>query len=71
MDTANPIATTLSAAMLLRFSLGLTAQADAVEQAVQQVLDDGYRTNDIQSAGTTVVGTRQMGDLIAERVRRP
>jgi 3-isopropylmalate dehydrogenase len=71
MDTANPIATILSAAMLLRFSLGLTAQADAVEQAVQQVLDDGYRTNDIQSPGTTVVGTRQMGDLIAERVRRP
>jgi 3-isopropylmalate dehydrogenase len=71
MDTANPIATILSAAMLLRFSLGLTAQADAVEQAVQQVLDDGYRTNDIQSPGTTVVGTRRMGDLIAERVHRP
>ncbi len=69
-NTANPIATILSAAMLLRFSLGLAAEADAVERAVARVLEENYRTNDIQSPGTTVVGTREMGDLIAERISR-
>ncbi len=68
-DTANPIAAVLSAALLLRLSLELTAEAAAVEAAVQRVLDDGFRTGDIASVGTTVVGTRKMGDLIAERVR--
>ncbi len=68
MDTANPIATILSAAMLLRFSLDLTAEADAIERAVDRVLDEGFRTNDIQSPGTTVIGTRRMGDLIAARI---
>nr|AFK79174.1 3-isopropylmalate dehydrogenase [uncultured bacterium F25-01] len=67
-DSANPIATVLSAAMLLRISLGLTAEAEAVERAVQRVLDDNYRTVDIQSPGTCVVGTREMGDLIAARI---
>jgi 3-isopropylmalate dehydrogenase len=69
-NSANPIATVLSSAMLLRYSLGLSAEADAIERAVARVLDDGYRTNDIRSAGTTVVGTREMGDLIAARIGR-
>ena len=66
---ANPIATILSAAMMLRFSLNLDKEADAVEAAVQEVLKEGYRTGDIMSEGCTKVGTVQMGDLIAERIR--
>lgn len=66
---ANPIATILSAAMMLRFSLNLDREADAVEAAVQQVLKEGYRTGDIMSEGCTQVGTAAMGDLIAERIR--
>ncbi len=65
---ANPIATILSAAMMLRFSFGLQAEADAVEEAVRKVLKEGYRTGDIYSEGTTKVGTAEMGDLIAARV---
>ena len=65
---ANPIATILSAAMLLRYSLNLDKEADAVEAAVQAVLKEGYRTGDIMSEGCTKVGTVQMGDLIAERI---
>ena len=65
-DLANPIATILSAAMMLRFSLDQAG--DAIEAAVKQVLKDGYRTGDIMSEGCTKVGTVQMGDLIAERV---
>ena len=67
-DLANPIATILSAAMMLRFSLDLEEAADAIEAAVKQVLKDGYRSGDIMSEGCTKVGTVQMGDLIAERV---
>lgn len=67
---ANPIATILSAAMLLRYSLNLAEEADAVEAAVQAVLKEGYRTGDIMSEGCTKVGTEKMGDLIAERIRR-
>ncbi|HIS25367.1 MAG TPA: 3-isopropylmalate dehydrogenase [Candidatus Pullilachnospira intestinigallinarum] len=66
---ANPIATILSAAMLLRYSLDLDKEADAVEEAVRRVLKDGYRTVDIMSGGCTQVGTEQMGDLIAERIQ--
>lgn len=66
---ANPIATILSAAMMLRFSLNLDREADAVEAAVQQVLKEGYRTGDIMSEGCTQVGTAAIGDLIAERIR--
>ena len=65
---ANPIATILSAAMMLRFSMDLDEAADAVEAAVKQVLKEGYRTGDIMSEGCTRVGTKEMGDLIAERV---
>ncbi len=67
-NKANPIATILSAAMLLRFSLDLDKEADAVEAAVKKVLEDGYRTCDIVSEGTTLVSTTRMGDLIAERI---
>ncbi len=67
-DLANPIATILSAAMMLRYSLDLDAAADGIEQAVVQVLKDGYRTGDIWSEGCEKVGTKRMGDLIAERV---
>ena len=68
-DKANPIATILSAAMMLRFSLDLDEAADAIETAVKQVLKDGYRTGDIMSEGCTLVGTAKMGDLIAERIQ--
>ena len=64
----NPLATILSAAMLLRYSLDLDAEADAVEAAVQKVLEDGFRTRDIMEEGLTQVGTREMGDLVAERI---
>lgn len=67
-DIANPIATILSAAMMLRYSLDLDQAADAIEAAVKQVLSEGYRTGDIMSEGCTRVGTAQMGDLIAARI---
>ena len=70
-DKANPIATFLSIAMMLRFSLGLPREADIVEAAVGQVLDLGYRTPDIADKGAKVVGTREMGSLIAERLKTP
>ena len=63
-DKANPIATILSAAMMLRFSLDMDKEADAVEAAVQKVLTEGYRTGDIMSEGCKLVGTKEMGDLI-------
>lgn len=69
-NKANPIATILSAAMLLRFSLDLDKEADAIEAAVKKVLEEGYRTCDIVSEGTTLVSTTQMGDLIAERIEQ-
>jgi len=65
---ANPIATILSAAMLLRYSLDQDEAADAIENAVKQVLSEGYRTVDIMSEGCEKVGTEKMGELIAERV---
>ena len=71
---ANPIATILSAAMMLRYSFDLDKEAQAIEDAVKQVLKEGYRTIDIMpqpgetTEGITQVGTAQMGDLIAERV---
>lgn len=68
-DLANPIATVLSAAMMLRYSFDMDKEADAIEAAVQQVLTDGYRTGDIYSEGCKKVGTVEMGDLIAERIR--
>lgn len=67
-DLANPIATILSAAMMLRYSFDMDKEADAIEAAVQQALTDGYRTGDIYSEGCKKVGTTQMGDLIAARI---
>ena len=66
---ANPIATILSAAMMLRFSFDLDKEADAIEAAIAKVLKDGYRTIDIMSEGKTQIGTEEMGDLISENIR--
>ena len=67
-NIANPIATVLSAAMMLKFSLDMDAAADDIESAVQKVLSEGYRTSDIYSEGCTRVSTSEMGSLIAERI---
>ena len=67
-DKANPIATILSASMLLKFSFDMDKEADAVDNAVKQVLKDGYRTVDIMSEGMKQVGCKEMGDLIADRI---
>ncbi len=67
-DIANPLGTILSAAMLLRHSLGLAEEAAAVEAAVEKVLDAGYRTGDIWSEGCEKVGCRRMGELVARAI---
>ena len=67
-DRANPIATILSAAMMLRFSFDLDKEADAIEDAVRKVLAEGYRTVDIMDEGKKQVGTTEMGNLICERI---
>lgn len=68
-DIANPIATVLSAAMMLRYSFGLEKEAQAIEKAVDKVLDDGYRTADIMQDGMKQAGTREMGALIAAAIK--
>ncbi len=68
-DKANPLATILSAAMMLRYSFSLPAEADAIEKAVSDTLDQGIRTADIMSEGCTLVGTAAMGDAVAANVR--
>ena len=68
LNMVNPIAIILSVAMMLRYSFGLSAEARAVETAVEEVLQEGYRTYDIIDEGKTRVGTREMGDLIAGKV---
>ena len=65
---ANPLATILSIPMMLRYSFGLVEEAQAVEDAVSEVLSEGYRTYDIMSEGKEKVGTREMGDLVAGKV---
>ena len=67
-NKANPLATILSAAMMLRYSFDLDAEAEAVENAVLKVLDNGFRTGDIFQPGDTLVGTKEMGDKIVEMV---
>ena len=67
-NKANPIATILSAAMMLRYTFDLDKEADAIENAVKQVLVEGYRTCDIVSDKTTLVACDEMGDLIKERI---
>ena len=59
---ANPLATILSTAMMLRYSFNLENEAKDIENAVVKVLEEGYRTGDIKSEGTTLVGTKEMGD---------
>jgi len=68
-DLANPIATILSVAMMLRYSFALETEAQAIENAVLATLEQGYRTYDIMSDGKIKVGTKEMGDLIAAKVK--
>lgn len=70
-DKANPIAQVLSAAMMLRYGLDRSTAADKIEQAVLQVLDNGYRTGDIMSDGMTLVGCRAMGDALLQALENP
>jgi len=68
LNIANPIATTLSIAMMLRYSFGLTKEAQTIENAIDEALQEGYRTQDIMAEGKTKLGTKEMGDLIARKV---
>ncbi len=68
LDMANPIAIILSVAMMLGYSLGLIKEAQTIEAAVEEVLNEGYRTYDIMAEGKTKVGTKEMGDLITRKV---
>jgi 3-isopropylmalate dehydrogenase len=67
-DKANPIATILSVAMMLRYTFDLPQETDAVEAAVGKALDEGFRTGDIMSKGMTLVGTKEMGSIIARNI---
>ncbi|HEY3198528.1 MAG TPA: isocitrate/isopropylmalate family dehydrogenase, partial [Nitrospirales bacterium] len=69
-DQANPIATIASAAMMLSHAFNLDKEAAAVEAAILRVLEQGYRTKDIQAEGTKLVGTQKMGSLILEELGR-
>ncbi|MFK4764515.1 3-isopropylmalate dehydrogenase [Desulfobaculum sp. SPO524] len=69
-DMANPLATILSVAMMLRLTLGLTEEADAIEQAVSEVLTAGYRTGDIMEEGKTLVGCTEMGTHVVNAFLR-
>ena len=70
MDIANPIATILSAAMMLRYSFDLDKEADAIETAVKSILKKGYRTADIMAEGCEKVGCSRMGELLADEISR-
>jgi 3-isopropylmalate dehydrogenase len=70
-NIVNPLATVLSAAMMLRYSLELEEEAGAIESAVEATLAAGYRTRDIMQEGGKLVGTREMGDAVAERIGMP
>lgn len=65
---ANPLATILSTAMMLRYSFNLQAEAEEIEKAVVRVLEKGFRTGDIMSSGMTLVGTKEMGQLVANEI---
>lgn len=69
LDIANPIATVLSAAMMLRYTFDLDKEANAIENAVSSILEKGYRTVDIMSEGCRKVGCKEMGDLLANEIR--
>lgn len=68
-DKANPLATILSAAMMLRYTFGLSEEADAIETAVKKVLKKGYRTPDITTDGSKTVGTKDMGALVRDEIK--
>ncbi len=68
LNMVNPIAIILSVAMMLRYSLGLVEEAQTVETAVEEVLQQGYRTYDIMGEGKTKVGTKEMGELVVGKV---
>jgi 3-isopropylmalate dehydrogenase len=68
-DVANPLATILSVSMMLRYSLNQVTLADKIDAAVNTVLDQGYRTQDIAAEGDTVVGTNEMGDLVVAALK--
>lgn len=65
---ANPIATILSCAMMLRYSFDLQEEADAIEAAVEKALNDGHRTADIASKGEKALSTKEMGDIIRANI---
>ncbi|MPN25977.1 3-isopropylmalate dehydrogenase [bioreactor metagenome] len=67
-NMANPIATILSVAMMLRYSFSLEKEAKEIEDAVTKVLNEGYRTRDIYNGKGNVIGTKEMGDLITNRI---
>lgn len=69
-NIANPLATILSAAMMLKYSFGLMEESSAIEKAVLDVLEEGYRTGDIMSEGNKLVGTTEMGELVVNKLRR-
>ena len=68
LDKANPIATIMSVAMMLRYSFGLDVEANKVEEAVKAVLKKGYRTGDIYSEGKNLIGCKEMGDRVVEEI---
>ena len=65
---ANPLATILSAAMMLKFSFNLEKEAKLIEDSVVKVLEEGYRTGDIMSEGMKLVGTKEIGELVLEKI---
>lgn len=67
-DKANPVAAILTTALLLRYSLSLTSEAEAIETAVEDAIAEGYRTLDLREAGKTIVGTREMGSIISRAI---
>ena len=69
-NKANPIAAILSAALLLRHSLGLNEEAEVIESAVERIIAQGYRTIDLREEGKTILGTKEMGRIIAEAVAK-
>ena len=68
LNDANPIGTILSAAMMLRYSLDMDKEADAIEQAVADVLKDGWRCQDILHEGEQLLGCKEMGQKVAEKI---
>jgi 3-isopropylmalate dehydrogenase len=69
-NKANPLATVLSAAMMLNYSFDQEKAADEIELAVLGILDQGYRTADIASPGTKLVGTKEMGELVVKQLMK-